>query len=137
MKDDVLPEFDKSVILDGRHCVHSDLKPVGSTPNYFGVTSLISRNEQQEPSGVEGQLCQASPIAFLDLAGQGDRDRQSKPTGQLRGCQPSRHLEERKRVPVHLGNEAIHDTIIEPIGQDRRQQLAGIAVTKANNGQLR
>jgi hypothetical protein len=56
--------------------------------------------------------------------------------GQLGCAHPLRQLEQRKRVPARLGEDARADAVVDPAGQGPRQKRAGIGVAQAADREL-
>ena len=113
-----------------------DAEPIRRAPHEDGIVGRLRRHQQQQQPGVLGQRVELPQEALLDPPRQRLGLQQPEPAGQLRRGQPARQLEDRQRVAVRLGDEPVAAPVVEPGGDDGREQGARVRVGEPAERQL-
>jgi hypothetical protein len=90
------------------------------------VTHRLSRRREQQALRRLWERSDAPQETLLDLAGQRPGVGVPEPTGQFgRGLSP-RQLQQSEWVAAGLGDDSVHDALVEAPGHDRFQELTGV-----------
>ena len=120
----------------GRRGLRIDAEPLGRSPHEQRLADGIGRRELQQPPRVGGQRVEPPPEALLD-AGLRHRAGPAEAARQLRRAHAPRQLEQGQRVAARLRDDPLADALVEPAGDDRRQQGARVLVVEPFQPQLR
>jgi hypothetical protein len=130
-------ELDQSHGLGRRHRAHLYPEPLGHPPEQRDVADRFGRRHEQQPSRRGGQGPDAAQEALLDPTGQRPRVGPDEPAGQLGRGPPPRQLQQGQRVAAGLGDDPVAHPLVEPAGDRRLQQRAGVPVAQAGDHELR
>ena len=111
--------------------IEADSQGAGSTPENRHVTDGIGCDQQQYLLRRCWKGPRAAQEAFLDPAGQPSRIWETEAAGQLVMAQAVREFEQGQRITVRLGDNPVSHPGVQPAGDDRGQQVAGVGIGEA------
>jgi len=114
-----------------------DAQVLGRTPEQRRITNWLRGGGEQEAARVPRKACQPPREALLDAGGQRNGRRQAEAAGQLRRRQPAWQLEQRERIPVRFGDDAIEHVLIQATRQHRFQEASRMQMAKGLDSKLR
>ena len=99
-------------------------------------TSVASPTGSAAASSISRCVCsgrsrEPPQIGVLDADGQTACVGKREATGELRGAQATRQLQQGERVAAGLGDDAVANALVEPAGHDGRQQARGRPLPRA------
>ena len=109
----------------------------GRLPQQERIADRLGRRDQEQQPRGRRQLRQALLEALLDAAGQHRPAVQAEPARQLGGRAAPRQLQQRERVAVRLGHDAIPDALVERTRHHRLEQHARVLVLQPADDELR
>jgi hypothetical protein len=130
------PEVDKARLSRRRLGTGVDAQVRGRSLHQQRVADRVCRGDEEQRPRRGRQRGHLPLEALLDLARQRRPIGQPEPARELGRRPPARQLQQRQRVTVRLGHDAIAQPIVERAGDHRFQQLLGIDVIEPADDEL-
>ena len=111
--------------------IKADAKRLGSAPKNGRVPDGICRDQQQYLLRRHGKRPNAAQEAFLDPARDSFRIGEAEAACELVMAQAVRQFEQRQRIAVRLGNNAISHPGVEAARGNRGEEGAGVRLSQA------
>ena len=114
-----------------------DVERARCSPHDHGIAHGLGRGDGEEPLRREWEVRDPPSEALLDLTGDRQHRRHAEPTGQLAGVEPLRPFDERERVAVRLGHDAVAHPFVEGDVEDGAEQRLRVTFTETSHEHLR
>ncbi|MDB5065576.1 MAG: hypothetical protein JWM18_2010 [Chloroflexi bacterium] len=130
-------DAEQPVGLGGGGGVAADAHPFRRTAEQHRVATGVDRRDQEQPAGLRRERLDPAQEALLDPAGQRLPGGQPEASRELGGRQAAMQLEQGERVALGLGDDAVAHSLVEPPGDHRGDEPAGVGVGQTGELQLR
>ena len=129
-------ELDETRGQGGAGRVDPESESPGRAPQQGDVAERFGRRRQQEASRLGGQWLELPDEALLDPVRQRLEVRRAESARQLRRRQPTRQLQQSKRVAARLGDDPVADAFIQAPGDGGMQQRRCVTLIQPAHDEL-